>query len=245
MAIRREFKYLGVIRADPAEYIARFGTSLIHSPQLPNFVLDIKSPQGLKTAAEQPATATNIDELYGDLEALKLVDLEREGLGHYRSFLESRGIISSVKTPIFNELDTTNATNVTKIETFTSATTSVDQLSSSVTVSLSSTKSGEATTATNNSATSSEKSFTDDELIYLGEKIFMEITNHDLNARISYEDAARVLLSFNAKLTKDRFVNEAEFRAFFSSIDKKSRGTLGIGEFKEAFIQISTTKKSP
>ena len=42
--IRREVKYLGVIRADPVEYVRMYGDTLKVHTLLPEYVLDIKTP---------------------------------------------------------------------------------------------------------------------------------------------------------------------------------------------------------
>ncbi len=83
----REHKHLGVIRANPCEYVQRYNGTLKTSKDLPQFVLDIKTPEGLILAADQ-SNRCGMHELEGDLDALKLVDLDREGLGEYRSYLE-------------------------------------------------------------------------------------------------------------------------------------------------------------
>lgn len=44
--VKKEFKDLGVIRANPAEYVARYGTTLKNARELPSFVLEIKPPSG-------------------------------------------------------------------------------------------------------------------------------------------------------------------------------------------------------
>lgn len=88
--IKKEYKYLGVIKANPIEYINRYGDSLTRSSQLPHFVREIKNPRGLVLAAdEEPKSA---HELYGDVHALSLVDLEREGLSEYREQLSRIGV---------------------------------------------------------------------------------------------------------------------------------------------------------
>lgn len=84
--IKKEFKDLGVIRADPAEYLQRYGTTLKTVQDLPSFVLEIKPPAGVVLASDYTYKATY--DLEGDLEALKLVDLDREGLSEYKSVLE-------------------------------------------------------------------------------------------------------------------------------------------------------------
>jgi hypothetical protein len=88
--IKKEFKYLGVIRANPAEYVQRYGATLKTARELPQFVLDIKTPDGLVLAAD--SQAQTFYELEGDVQALGLVDLDREGLSEYRAFLSKLGI---------------------------------------------------------------------------------------------------------------------------------------------------------
>ena len=83
--VKKEFKYLGIIRANPAEYVARYGPSLKTSSELPDFVLDIKPPSGVILAADYKPSS--VPELEGDLHALNLIDLEKEGLAEYRSQL--------------------------------------------------------------------------------------------------------------------------------------------------------------
>lgn len=85
VTIKKEFKYLGIVRANPIDYVQRYGTTLRQSNELPKFVTDIKTPDGLVLAADYKYNP--LHELYGDLSALKLIDLEREGLGYYKSYL--------------------------------------------------------------------------------------------------------------------------------------------------------------
>lgn len=92
MSIKKEYKYLGVIKANPVEYINRYGDSLTKSSQLPHFVREIKNPRGLVLAADMAEEQQKPHELYGDLHALAMVDLEREGLGEYREQLNRMGI---------------------------------------------------------------------------------------------------------------------------------------------------------
>ena len=84
--IKREFKYLGVIRANPHDYVQRFGNNLILSENLPQFVIDIKTPNGIVLAAD--SKQNRFYELEGDIQALNLIDLEKEGLSEYKSYLE-------------------------------------------------------------------------------------------------------------------------------------------------------------
>jgi hypothetical protein len=84
--IKKELKYLGVIRANPIEYKQRYGTSLKSYSELPDFVHEIKPPQGVVLAADRPELS--VPDLEGDVGALDLVDLEREQLEEYRPHLE-------------------------------------------------------------------------------------------------------------------------------------------------------------
>jgi hypothetical protein len=67
--IKKEFKYLGIIRANPVEYVQRYGPTLTLPCNLPEFVLDIKTPDGLVLAADYKPPA--LHELEGDVDALK------------------------------------------------------------------------------------------------------------------------------------------------------------------------------
>ena len=87
--IKKSFKDLGVIRANPVEYVQRYGTSLKTHNELPQFVKEIRPPTGVILAAEY--TAPSLIELEGDVQALNLIDLDREGLKEYRTFLTKFG----------------------------------------------------------------------------------------------------------------------------------------------------------
>lgn len=84
--IQKEFKDLGIVKANPLEYVQRYGASLKRALELPHFVKEIKPPNGIELAAE--STSNSIYELEGDVHALNLVDLEREGLIEYRYLLK-------------------------------------------------------------------------------------------------------------------------------------------------------------
>ncbi|CAF0711904.1 unnamed protein product [Brachionus calyciflorus] len=85
--IQKEFKDLGIVKANPLEYVQRYGNSLKRSIELPKFVKEIKPPSGLSLAADSPSES--VYELEGDIHALNLVDLEREGLVEYRYNLKN------------------------------------------------------------------------------------------------------------------------------------------------------------
>jgi hypothetical protein len=96
VSVKKENKFLGIVRANPAEYVQRYGSSLKTASELPQFVLDIKSPDGIVLASDY--RYRTIHELEGDVDALKLVDLDREGLSEYKEYLERYVLTSSNNT---------------------------------------------------------------------------------------------------------------------------------------------------
>jgi hypothetical protein len=84
---KSEISYLGVSDADPLAYMAKYGSSLTHSHEYSSLALE--SP---------PITPTSSNELVGDIEALRYLDLatlEREGLGMYRHYLTGEHVQKS------------------------------------------------------------------------------------------------------------------------------------------------------
>jgi hypothetical protein len=69
--VKKEFKDLGMIRANPCEYVARYGSTLKAARELPSFVLEIKPPAGIVLAAD--SDNNGVYELEGDIQALRYV----------------------------------------------------------------------------------------------------------------------------------------------------------------------------
>ena len=91
--MRQEIQNLGVTEVDPDQYRQTYIDSIVS--ELPQFVLDIKGPEGIELAADQKEKKNERKELEGDLEAFKLIsDLEKEGLGEYREYLIKCGVLS-------------------------------------------------------------------------------------------------------------------------------------------------------
>lgn len=107
VTIKKEFKDLGVIRANPSEYVARYGTTLKTARELPPFVLEIKPPAGVILAADHQYNS--IYELEGDVQALRLIDLDREGLSEYRQLVNRLNADQSVPILHTSSLDTPNS----------------------------------------------------------------------------------------------------------------------------------------
>ena len=85
VVVRKEFKYLGVVNANPVEYVRRYGEQLRVASELPAIVKSIPVPDGLVLAADYRYNP--VHELEGDVEALRLIDLDAEGLSMYKNQL--------------------------------------------------------------------------------------------------------------------------------------------------------------
>lgn len=88
--LRQKFKFLGIQNENPDDYRSRYGSTLVRS--LPRIA---KSSEVARFASQGQQFASNsrysgLPKLYGDVDALRLVkDLERYGLGEYRSQIEN------------------------------------------------------------------------------------------------------------------------------------------------------------
>ncbi len=89
--IRQEVKYLGVVRANPADYVQRYGSELRVHTSLPQFVLDIATPSEVGPLAAGYSYKSTY-ELEGNLEGFQFINLDTEGLSEYRAQLLSKGI---------------------------------------------------------------------------------------------------------------------------------------------------------
>ena len=104
--VRKEYKYLGTVRANPIDYVRLYHGSLKTANLLPDFVLNLKHPEGVVLAAEHQPRANH--ELEGDLHALNLIDLDKEGLSAYRQHsnfisqyqITSAPLVSSLSRPL-------------------------------------------------------------------------------------------------------------------------------------------------
>ena len=88
VCIKKEIKHLGVVCANPCEYIQKYGSTLKKSCDLPQFVKDIQPQCGIELAAnkkQQDPCCPPEFELCGDVCALNLIDLDKEGLSQYKN----------------------------------------------------------------------------------------------------------------------------------------------------------------
>ena len=82
--IKKNIKYLGVVRADPNEYASKYGATLKRTHEMPSYVAELDNNNGYQKYVSEQGKPYQLE---GDLEALRLVDLEREGLSMYRHYV--------------------------------------------------------------------------------------------------------------------------------------------------------------
>lgn len=96
--IRREFKNLGVQQADPQQYISQYGSQLVRADALPEIALRYSNQQGVQLAANHRSEGIVIE---GDVQALRLIDLDANGLGYLRSRIS--GSLGDLRSVSVNE----------------------------------------------------------------------------------------------------------------------------------------------
>ena len=129
--IKTIYKDLGVVRANPYEYVERFGVSLMNHSQFPDIVrsFNIRPPNGFSFASE--FVHSSLLDLEGDVHALNLINLDEHGLGEYRAWLNkylgkssSQSVISTsamdmingIIGELFKALDTDGSSNISLSE---------------------------------------------------------------------------------------------------------------------------------
>ena len=189
-------------------YVQRYGASLTTSENLPDFVHEIKTPDGLVLAADYKYNP--VHELEGDVDALKLIDFDKEGLSQYREYL--------LKLFQDNARGSQAANNSV----------------SSQTASLSVSQSIIGATSSFQSATVSAKSTISQENLI--ELIFKSI-DYQSTGRIHVNDAEKILLRLNSRLS--RSYGEDDVNALFESLDENHDNTIDLDEFRKAFQNLN------
>lgn len=83
--IIQKVKNEGIFNTDPREYTRRYRSQI--KTHLPKFTDEIPRPRGITLASEKQDI---LPELEGDIEALRLVDLDRVGLEEYKDYLNKK-----------------------------------------------------------------------------------------------------------------------------------------------------------
>jgi hypothetical protein len=108
-----EIKNLGIVKVDPEAYSKEYGTTTMKPTlQMLNLTRNIKQVDRVKLASDQDAKY--FMGLVGDVHALCMIDLEKEGLGAYKKFLEENSITCPVDSRNLNNFK--NKTEIIKLE---------------------------------------------------------------------------------------------------------------------------------
>ena len=178
---------------------------------MPDFVLEIQPPQGIVLAADYKYN--QVHELEGEVQALKLVDLEKEGLGQYREQLVRLGVSRPIS--FSSSVNSTAANNYNSHYGSPSS-----SMQDSVPVAASSYQTSSNITDISN---------------LLGE-IFSKV-DRDGNGSLTFEEAEKLLLKLNGRL--GRRVGHDDVRSFFETLNVNNDGTISLPEFRRAFERLS------
>lgn len=197
----------------------RYGATLKTARELPDFVMDIKPPQGVVLAADYQYN--QVHELEGELQALRLVDLDREGLGQYKDQLQKLGIS-------YQGSSSPNGANY-------AATASGNYGSSGFNNGSSIYNSPGYNNSSGGFSNNSVGFLSNANISNILADIFAQV-DRDGNGRLSVEEAEKLLLRLNSRL--GRRYGENEVRAFFDTFDDNRDGGISLQEFKAAFEKL-------
>jgi hypothetical protein len=222
-------------------------------------VLDIKPPAGVVLAADYQYNQTH--ELEGDLQALRYVDLEREGLAEYRAQLQRLGISYMGPPPTTTssfEANLTNANTYANAHSYgVGATFSTNYGANTPNLSyqpqVNNNNNNHLYSGSNapsvygyNQAQAFSYGYTQPSATFstvsanpAAPTIISELFSNldrDMNGRISIDEAEKLLLKLNSRL--GRRYGEDDVKRFFISLDTNRDGTIDLQEFKAAFERV-------
>ncbi|CAF0708864.1 unnamed protein product [Brachionus calyciflorus] len=88
--VNRVVKNLGTQQANPEEYVRRFGSELLRHEDFRQAATKFGAPQDVVVSNSH--VELGLPELEGDVESLRLVDLDKSGLREYRTYLSGLGV---------------------------------------------------------------------------------------------------------------------------------------------------------
>jgi Ca2+-binding EF-hand superfamily protein len=179
--------------------------------ELPPFVKEIKPPAGVVLAAD--SNSTTVYELEGDVYALNLVDLEREGLVEYRYLLKQVKASESV-TPTET---TTTSSQVEGAGSSGNSTYSKNQGSSSLSQQRGLSQSGSSRVT---------------EII----RDIIKLFNMNDRNTISLTEAHNIISRSSQRM--GRKLEDDEIREFFHTVEMDAEGMIDICEFQRVFERL-------
>ena len=109
--VTKEVHELGTVRCDPSEYMRLHRNDLLSNYEINNVIRQ----QGIELKESVSPNLLSIPRLEGDIDALKLIDLDMYGLSEYKSLIKSK---SSITVTTTNEpVKTVYLTTQTPIQT--------------------------------------------------------------------------------------------------------------------------------
>lgn len=83
---KTSINWLGVEDADPELYKKKYGNTLYRKDELPAFIDEIENDSGFRNYVNELKRSKS-NELIGDVDALGLIDLDREDLNKYKKYV--------------------------------------------------------------------------------------------------------------------------------------------------------------
>jgi len=231
VTVVQNLKHLGCVRTNPKDYIDKYGDSLKNTKEIYKCVKEISPDITLLSDEDYNRDQVKFRyELEGDIEALKYVDLEKEGLSEYKEYLseqedvQAKAATTTVQSKTLNkELDRDLSSLPLSFTTI-----SNDNRFSESCVS----SSGGLTQSINELTIPSSLS---DDLDILIEQIF-ELLDRKETGYIRYAQAE----SFFTKLNNDLNGEKSQKKSivdYFKSINVASE-KINLNDFKKIFLNI-------
>ena len=266
--IVRKYKHLGIIHADPNEYVKKYGDTLKNVNEFKHYLNEIESHASYQNLASIDSNSDSKVpyELEGSIEALEHVDLVKEGLGEYKEYLFeylqakkslSKNKVEEAKSPVLINFpsESKQQSNVPKENSFRQENVNKEFKNEK-------SFSSEMSLIYNNKTNNNSSEFWDslgwndqtesihevtipsleDDLNRLIEQIF-ELIDKKGKGCISYAQAESFFLKLNNDLNGEKD-DKRNILEYFQSLNKTKRQHLDLNDFKKVFLEIKCNQIS-
>ncbi len=226
VSIRKEFKYLGVSKANPDEYVKNFGATLKEPNELASFVPDYKNFD----TAESLCESTGLYEITSSANTLNQIKTKSKDLKSKQVGLNKVKIASEVEHLGFS--CEKNSVAVDCIEKHTDSSENLEIAAAKVIQ-------ASQTFSSCNSSTAVKLAFNSASFIALNDIIsqIFEKVDHENNGFISLEEATQIFIRLNYHL--NRKIEESDIHEHFDLFTMKDRNLVNLDEFKTIFFKLS------
>ena len=259
---------MGIIHADPNEYVKKYGDTLKNVNEFKHYLNEIEAHASYQNLASIDSNSDSKVpyELEGSIEALEHVDLVKEGLGEYKEYLFeylqakkslSKNKVEEAKSPVLINFpsESKHQSNVPKENFFRQENVNKEFKNEK-------SFSSEMSLIYNNKTNNNSSEFWDslgwndqtesiheltipsleDDLNRLIEQIF-ELIDKKGKGCISYAQAESFFLKLNNDLNGEKD-DKRNILEYFQSLNKTKRQHLDLNDFKKVFLEIKCNQIS-